>query len=161
MVCWELIFVKYGQSSVSYFIVRVMMHEVVIGMFFLQARLLGDAGQMEACSSSIASSTASSQSSSSSKCLSKFSSPFRRKPKGLRKSKEESFEKFLLSTSEDEQATATAATAPNAGSSASAISRDELLRLFILKLDEEANYFQVSASPEEELCDCQKCQVTL
>ena len=38
--------------------------------------------------------------------------------------------------------------------------REEMLRLFILKLDEEANYFQVSASPEEELCDCQKCQVT-
>jgi len=33
------------------------------------------------------------------------------------------------------------------------------LRLFILKLDEEANYFQVTASPEEELCDCQKCQI--
>merc|ERR1711953_1022619 len=37
--------------------------------------------------------------------------------------------------------------------------REEMLRLFILKLDEEANYFQVSASPEEELCDCQKCQI--
>ena len=45
------------------------------------------------------------------------------------------------------------------GSSSTAISRDELLKLFILKLDEEANYFQVTASPEEELCDCQKCQI--
>ena len=83
--------------------------------------------------------------SSSSKCLSsKFSSPFKRKPKGVRKSKEDTFERLLLADDE-----------------ASSASREELLRLFILKLDEEANYFQVSASPEEELCDCQKCQVNL
>merc|ERR1712173_159105 len=50
-------------------------------------------------------------------------------------------------------------TSGTTGSSSTAISREELLRLFILKLDEEANYFQVSASPEEELCDCQKCQI--
>ena len=49
----------------------------------------------------------------------------------------------------------------NSGGNNTAISRDELLRLFILKLDEEANYFQVTASPEEELCDCQKCQVIM
>merc|ERR1711997_1425363 len=50
-------------------------------------------------------------------------------------------------------------TSGTTASSTTAISREELLRLFILKLDEEANYFQVSASPEEELCDCQKCQI--
>ena len=45
-------------------------------------------------------------------------------------------------------------------SAKTAITRDELLSLYILKLDEEANYFKVSpTSPEEELCDCSKCQV--
>ena len=50
----------------------------------------------------------------------------------------------------------------NASSTAkTAITRDELLSLYILKLDEEANYFKVSpTSPEEELCDCNKCQVS-
>jgi hypothetical protein len=37
-------------------------------------------------------------------------------------------------------------------------SREELLRLFILKLDEEANYLD-SPSPDEDLCECPKCQV--
>ena len=51
----------------------------------------------------------------------------------------------------------------NSSSSAkTAITRDELLSLYILKLDEEANYFKVSpTSPEEELCDCSKCQVKI
>ena len=45
-------------------------------------------------------------------------------------------------------------------SAKTAITRDELLSLYILKLDEEANYFKVSPnSPEEEMCDCTKCQV--
>jgi hypothetical protein len=68
--------------------------------------------------------------------------------------------------SEDEAAAAAASVASAVTSSGqpppastTAVTREELLRLFILKLDEEANYFQVSASPEEELCDCQKCQV--
>ena len=48
----------------------------------------------------------------------------------------------------------------NNSSAKTAITRDELLSLYILKLDEEANYFKVSpTSPEEELCDCSKCQV--
>ena len=87
--------------------------------------------------------------STSSKCLSKFSSPFKRKPKNKAKQNPQAsnpatnladFEKLLLAPDNSH--------------------REEMLRLFILKLDEEANYFQVSASPEEELCDCQKCQVT-
>ena len=50
----------------------------------------------------------------------------------------------------------------NNSSAKTAITRDELLSLYILKLDEEANYFKVSpTSPEEELCDCSKCQVCL
>jgi hypothetical protein len=57
--------------------------------------------------------------------------------------------------------TLAATSGTNNTTNTTAISRDELLRLFILKLDEEANYFQVQASPEEELCDCQKCQVNL
>ena len=39
--------------------------------------------------------------------------------------------------------------------------REELLRLFILKLEEESNYFDSSPSPEDELCECSKCQVSL
>ncbi|XP_071745202.1 uncharacterized protein [Lepeophtheirus salmonis] len=35
--------------------------------------------------------------------------------------------------------------------------REELLRLYVLKLDEEANYFKTN-SPEEEFCNCPKCQ---
>ena len=42
---------------------------------------------------------------------------------------------------------------------ASSTNREELLRLFILKLEEESNYFDSSPSPEEELCECSKCQV--
>ena len=50
----------------------------------------------------------------------------------------------------------------NPSSAKTAITRDELLSLYILKLDEEANYFKVSpTSPEEEMCDCTKCQVRL
>ena len=114
------------------------------------------------------STTSSSSSSLSSKSMSIFSSPFKRKPKGIRrgKSKEETFQRLLLS--EDEVAVTSSSTSGTSmstsgttASSTTAISREELLRLFILKLDEEANYFQMSASPdpEEELCDCQKCQV--
>ena len=48
----------------------------------------------------------------------------------------------------------------SSSSAKTAITRDELLSLYILKLDEEANYFKVSpTTPEEELCDCTKCQV--
>jgi len=121
-----------------------------------ETRLLADANESS-------STTSSGSSSLSSKSLSIFSSPFKRKPKGIRrgKSKEETFQRLLLA--EDEAATVTTSgistTSGTTGSSSTAISREELLRLFILKLDEEANYFQVSASPEEELCDCQKCQI--
>ena len=123
---------------------------------FFQARLLdsGSAGGSVGTGdgSSTASSSSSSMMSTSSKCLSKFSSPFKRRknkaPKnqeinpiaGASNATESSFEQLLLAPDNSH--------------------REEMLRLFILKLDEEANYFQVSASPEEELCDCQKCQVT-
>ena len=65
---------------------------------------------IEACSSGGSSNASTiSSTSSSSKCLSKFSSPFKRKSKGLsRKSKEETFEILLLSTSEDESASISA-----------------------------------------------------
>ena len=39
------------------------------------------------------------------------------------------------------------------------MNREELLRLYILKLDEEANYFKASSPTEEEFCNCPKCQV--
>lgn len=38
------------------------------------------------------------------------------------------------------------------------ISKEELLRLYIQKLDEEANYFKASSPTEDDLCDCPKCQ---
>ena len=107
----------------------------------MQARLLGGSTTSSTDGSSTASSS-SSMMSTSSKCLSKFSSPFKRKPKNKTSNKPATvadFEKLLLAPDNSH--------------------REEMLRLFILKLDEEANYFQVSASPEEELCDCQKCQV--
>ena len=76
-------------------------------------------------------------------------------------SKEETFQRLLLAEDETATVTTTSGISTTSGTtgSSTAISREELLRLFILKLDEEANYFQVQASPEEELCDCQKCQV--
>lgn len=40
------------------------------------------------------------------------------------------------------------------------ISKEELLRLYIQKLDEEANYFKASSPTEDDLCDCPKCQVS-
>ena len=50
----------------------------------------------------------------------------------------------------------------SSSSGKTAITKEELLSLYILKLDEEANYFKVSPnSPEEELCDCAKCQVNI
>lgn len=109
-------------------------------------------------SGSVASPSISSVSSSvTTKSLSKFSSPFRRKPKFSRSSKgkeNSSIQKLLMT----EEASTEAETSSSSASSSTAITREELLRLFILKLDEEANYFQVTASPEEELCDCPKCQ---
>ena len=140
-----------------------------------QTHLLADMNESPSTSSS-------SSSSLSSKSLSMFSSPFKRKPKGPKaksKNKDSSetttFQRLLLSEAEEttptpQQQTTYAATATNVpttqasyyGTSTSTgtnLTKEELLRLFILKLDEEANYFQVSASPEEELCDCQKCQV--
>ena len=119
----------------------------IMGKLLFQARLLGGSTGNSSDGSSTASSS-SSMMSTSSKCLSKFSSPFKRKPKNKAAKQASSnpasnvadFEKLLLAPDNSH--------------------REEMLRLFILKLDEEANYFQVSASPEEELCDCQKCQVT-
>jgi len=140
-----------------------------------ETHLLADMNESPSTSSS-------SSSSLSSKSLSMFSSPFKRKPKGPKaksKNKDSSetttFQRLLLSEAEEttptpQQQTTYAATATNVpttqasyyGTSTSTgtnLTKEELLRLFILKLDEEANYFQVSASPEEELCDCQKCQI--
>ena len=136
-----------------------------LNSWLFQTRLLADHANESS------STTSSSSSSLSSKSLSIFSSPFKRKPKGIRrgKSKEENTFQRLLLAEDNPEGSATVTTTTSGistttsgnttGSSSTAISREELLRLFILKLDEEANYFQVSASPEEELCDCQKCQV--
>mgnify|MGYP007015411942 FL=1 len=117
-------------------------------------------GRSTSSTASSSSSSSSSMMSTSSKCLSKFSSPFKR-----RKNKAKNSTSALASSSVDQGPTGT-----SGGNSVADFEqlllapdnshREEMLRLFILKLDEEANYFQVSASPEEELCDCQKCQVT-
>ena len=40
------------------------------------------------------------------------------------------------------------------------ISREELLQLYVMKLDEEANYFKAASPVEEEFCNCPKCQVS-
>ncbi len=113
-------------------------------------------------SSTTSSSNSSSSSGSSSITRALFSSPFlRRKPKlkggsssnGLKLSKLE--ERLLLQTVDDGQDAVSK-------DQNSASNREELLRLFLLKLDEEANYFQVGpASPEDDLCECQKCQVNI
>lgn len=146
---------------------------LILENVIFQTHLLADMNESPSTSSS-------SSSSLSSKSLSMFSSPFKRKPKGPKaksKNKDSSetttFQRLLLSEAEETTPTpqqTTYATATNVpttqasyyGTSTSTgtnLTKEELLRLFILKLDEEANYFQVSASPEEELCDCQKCQV--
>ena len=66
-----------------------------------------------------------------------------------------SLEERMMSNYLTRDATSTSSSAKTA------ITREELLSLYILKLDEEANYFKVSPnSPEEELCDCVKCQVS-
>jgi hypothetical protein len=41
------------------------------------------------------------------------------------------------------------------------MSREELLQLYVMKLDEEANYFKATSPIEEEFCDCPKCQVLI
>ena len=38
------------------------------------------------------------------------------------------------------------------------LASQDLLNLYILKLEEEANYFK-SSSPEDEICGCKNCQV--
>merc|ERR1711953_1186495 len=107
--------------------------------------------------SNSSSSSSSSMMSTSSKCLSKFSSPFKRNKKNKAKNSATSSLATASSSSSDQEAKVAdfeqLLLAPDNSH------REEMLRLFILKLDEEANYFQVSASPEEELCDCQKCQI--
>ena len=153
--------------------------QFIIGKLLFQARLLGDSvggvlgstgsgssigntdGRSTSSTASSSSSSSSSMMSTSSKCLSKFSSPFKR-----RKNKAKNSTSALASSSVDQGSTQ----GTSGGNSVADFEqlllapdnshREEMLRLFILKLDEEANYFQVSASPEEELCDCQKCQVT-
>ena len=39
------------------------------------------------------------------------------------------------------------------------MSKEELVKLYLLKLDEEANYFKATSPTEDEFCDCPKCQV--
>ena len=39
------------------------------------------------------------------------------------------------------------------------MSREELLQLYVMKLEEEANYFKATSPVEEEFCNCPKCQV--
>ena len=148
--------------------------QFIIGKLTFQARLLGttndhsggSAGSMSMTGSNAGDGTSNSSSSSSSsmmstssKCLSKFSSPFKRNKKNKAKNSATSSLATASSSSSDQENAKVAdfeqlLLAPDNSH------REEMLRLFILKLDEEANYFQVSASPEEELCDCQKCQVT-
>ena len=38
------------------------------------------------------------------------------------------------------------------------LASQDLLNMYILKLEEEANYFK-SSSPEDEICSCKNCQV--
>ena len=38
------------------------------------------------------------------------------------------------------------------------LTSQDLMNLYILKLEEEANYFK-SSSPEDEICSCNNCQV--
>ena len=57
------------------------------------------------------------------------------------------------------KSSSTSSTSTSSSNVDTKVSREEMLRLFILKLDEEANYFDASPSPEEELCECSKCQV--
>ena len=45
------------------------------------------------------------------------------------------------------------------GGGGSEMSREELLQLYVMKLDEEANYFKATSPVEEEFCNCPKCQV--
>ena len=87
------------------------------------------------------SSISSSNSSGPSKSVSRFCSPFKSRKRGKNPS---SFDGLLdeLGLGQEEL-----------------INREELLQLYILKLDEEANYFKVSTPVEEEFCDCSKCQV--
>ena len=40
------------------------------------------------------------------------------------------------------------------------LTSQDLMNLYILKLEEEANYFK-SSSPEEEICSCKNCQVCI
>ncbi len=40
------------------------------------------------------------------------------------------------------------------------LSQDELLKLYILKLEEEANYFKATSPVDDEFCACPKCQVS-
>ncbi len=91
-----------------------------------------------------------------------FLSPFlRRKQKS--NSKISKLEERLLEPLDTKPSTDEGVTIQQAGNGDAnpGFTREELLRLFLLKLDEEANYFQVGpASPEDDLCECQKCQVT-
>ena len=119
-------------------------------------------GRSTSSTASSSSSSSSSMMSTSSKCLSKFSSPFKR-----RKNKAKNSTPSALASSSVDQGSTQGTSGGNSVADFEQLllapdnsHREEMLRLFILKLDEEANYFQVSASPEEELCDCQKCQVT-
>ena len=45
------------------------------------------------------------------------------------------------------------------GAGGGEMSREELLQLYVMKLDEEANYFKATSPVEEEFCNCPKCQV--
>lgn len=43
----------------------------------------------------------------------------------------------------------------------STLMREDLLTLYLLRLEEEANYFKTSTPvDDQELCDCPKCQVS-
>ena len=90
----------------------------------------------------------------------KFSSPFRSKGKaaggGAKAKKAGRVPYASLTASNSIQAFEAAARQREI---AEAMSREELVKLYMMKLEEEANYFKASSPVEEEFCDCPKCQV--
>ena len=39
------------------------------------------------------------------------------------------------------------------------LTREDLIKLYLMKLDEEANYFKANSPVDDEICNCPKCQV--
>ena len=96
----------------------------------------------------------------------RFSSPFKTKktiaaalpPPPLTTSGMTSFECSLLDGGSD--VSGDGLVGGGGGGGLGDISREELLQLYVMKLDEEANYFKATSPVEEEFCNCPKCQVS-